>query len=99
MVVESRDRVGDRSGCAGYVGFSIAIQLFLHGEMYGLLGFFSIERSLVSGCVCQVLCHEVVGRGKGGVSDFGEKQRLFSSKVYCVMVREIDVPWDPEKGA
>jgi len=35
---------------------------------------------------------KVVGRGKGGVSDFGEEQRLFSGKVYCVMVREVDVP-------
>jgi len=37
---------------------------------------------------------KVVGRGKGGFSDFSEEQRLFSSKVYF-MVREIDVPWDP----
>jgi len=39
---------------------------------------------------------KVIGRGKREVSDFG--QRLFSSKVYCVVVREIDVRWDPEKG-
>ena len=42
---------------------------------------------------------KVVGGGKGGVSDLGEELRLFSSKVYCVMVRDIDVSWDPEKGA
>jgi len=42
---------------------------------------------------------KVVGRGKRGVSDFGEEQRLFSSKVYCVVVKETDVPCDPEKGA
>ena len=24
---------------------------------------------------------------------------LVRSKFYCVVVREIDVPWDPEKGA
>jgi len=42
---------------------------------------------------------QVVGRAKGGVSDFSEEQRLLSSKAYCPMVRAIDVPWDPEKGA
>jgi len=42
---------------------------------------------------------KVVGREKGEISDFGEQQRLFSHKAYCVMVREIDVSWDPEKGA
>jgi len=60
------------------------------------IGFFLNERSLVRGCVCQVLCleeviiiiiiiiimFEVVGRGKGGVSDFIEEKRWFSSKVY-----------------
>jgi len=46
-----------------------------------------------------MISFKVIGRGKRGVSDFGEEQRLFSSKVHCVMVREIDVPWDPEKGA
>ena len=34
-----------------------------------------------------MISFKVVGRGKGGVSDFNEKQRLFSSKVYCVVVR------------
>jgi len=29
-----------------------------------------------------IISSKVVGRGKGGVSDFGEEQRLFSSKVY-----------------
>jgi len=42
---------------------------------------------------------KVVGRGKRRASDFGEGQRFFSSNVYCVMVSEIDVSWDPEKGA
>ena len=42
---------------------------------------------------------KVAGEGKGRVSDFGEEQRLLSSKVYCVMFGEIDVPWDSEKGA
>jgi len=42
---------------------------------------------------------KVVGRGKREVSDFGEEQKLFSSKVYCVVVRETDVSWDPDKGA
>jgi len=46
-----------------------------------------------------MISFKVVSRKKGGVSDFGEEQRLFSSKVYRVVVREIDVPWDPEKGA
>jgi len=46
-----------------------------------------------------IISFTVIGRGKRGVSDFGEEQRLFSSKVHCVMVREIDVHWDPEKGA
>jgi len=46
-----------------------------------------------------MISFKVVGRGKRGVSDFGKEQRLFSSKVYCVVVRGIDVPWDPEKGA
>jgi len=46
-----------------------------------------------------IIILKVVGRGKAWVSDFGEEQRLFSSKVYYVVVREIDVPWDPEKGA
>jgi len=45
MRVESRVRVGDRSGGAGCGRFSIEIQLFRHDEMYGLkktmeLGFF-----------------------------------------------------------
>jgi len=40
------------------------------------------------------------GKERGqGVSDFDEEQSLFSRKVYCVVVREIDVPWDPETGA
>ena len=46
-----------------------------------------------------IMSFKVVGRGKGEVSDFDEEQRLFSSKVYCDMVWEVDVPWDPEKIA
>ena len=46
-----------------------------------------------------IISFKVVGRGEEGVSDFGEEQRLFRSKVYCLVVSEIDVPWDPEKRA
>ena len=46
-----------------------------------------------------IISFKVIGRGKRWVSDFREEQRLFSSKVYYVVVREIDVPWDPEKDA
>jgi len=46
-----------------------------------------------------IISFKVVGREKRGVSDFVEERRSFSSKLYCVVVREIDVPWDPKKGA
>ena len=39
-----------------------------------------------------------IGKEKGAISDYTEEQRLFCSMVYGVMFREINVPWDPEKG-
>ena len=40
---------------------------------------------------------KIIGRGKEGVSYRSEEKRLFCSKVNCVMLREINVPWDPEE--
>ena len=45
-----------------------------------------------------MISFKVVARGKGGISDCSEKQRLFFSKVYRIMFKEIEVPRDPEKG-
>jgi len=46
-----------------------------------------------------IISFKIVGKRKGEFSDFSEEQRLFGSKDYCVVVREIDVPWNPEKSA
>jgi len=42
---------------------------------------------------------KVVGRGKGGVSDFGEEAEIVSQQSLLRHGREINVPWDLEKGA
>ena len=46
-----------------------------------------------------IISFKIVGKRKGEFSDFSEEQRLFGSKVYCVMIKEVDVLWDLEKGA